>query len=74
MGTAALLARQSYFIGRIQPSNLIGLLLEQLIAEVNWQGWSGIVPVDIEPLTDASAYSQRPAVRVYLRSTVKRIS
>lgn len=68
MGTAALAGRDKVTFIADSAFKSVGSWLEQLIAESTGKIGRGIVPVDIEPLTDASAYSH-DRLFAYLRST-----
>lgn len=68
LGTAALAKRDKVTVLADAPLIAVGSWLEQLIAESSGKDDKGIVPVDREPLGDASVYGQ-DRLFVYLRQT-----
>ena len=68
MGEAALAGRDKLTVLADTPLIPFGSWLEQLIAESTGKDGTGIVPVDREPLGDASVYGEDRLV-VYLRQT-----
>jgi transaldolase/glucose-6-phosphate isomerase len=68
MGVAALARRDKLTVLADAPLVAFGSWLEQLIAESSGKDDKGIVPVDREPLGDASVYGQ-DRLFVYLRQT-----